>query len=259
MTALAQSGTLLLVGFNGANGHGANGHDFGEMADLPGWTVERVETPRQTLDKLESSKVDGVIFVIFVGWAAGQDGLRLLSAVRERWVSLPLVVVGTADCEEDLIQGLEAGADDYIVMPCSDRQFAARVQASMRRNSRGRGVFAVGDLEVWEESRVAFRSGRPIRLSTKEMEILLFLAANQSKPVSRQTLLQKVFNLSFEPGTNLVEVHIHRLREKLDGGHGRQLLKTVRGQGYVLGSWLGTGLLVLSADVEWAFFANAFV
>jgi DNA-binding response OmpR family regulator len=240
MTALAESETLLFVGRNVA---GAD--DFPGALDVPDWRIERVNGSVDTIGKLEAA---GAGAVIILGWLANNDGLKLLSTIRTRWLALPIAIVGPSSCEEDLIRGLEAGADDYIVTPCSPREFAARVRALIRRNTRGRGAFSVGDLEVWEESRVAFRSGRPIKLSAKEMEILLFLAANRSKPVSRQTLLRKVFNLSFEPGTNLVEVHIHRLREKIDIGHNRQLLRTVRGQGYVLGSWLCASFLAPASE-----------
>jgi two-component system copper resistance phosphate regulon response regulator CusR len=247
MTALAASETLLFVGRNGARAD-----DFPGALDVPDWRVERVDASVETIGALESVAAGAVI--VF-GWRADDDGLKLLSTIRSRWLALPIAIAGPSTSEEDLIRGLEAGADDYIVVPCSPREFAARIRAMIRRNTRGRGAFSVGDLEVWEESRVAFRSGRPIKLSAKEMEILLFLAANRSKPVSRQTLLRKVFNLSFEPGTNLVEVHIHRLREKIDIGHTRQLLRTVRGQGYVLGSWLCASLLAPSAEFLRAFSA----
>ena len=105
----------------------------------------------------------------------------------------------------------------------------------LKRYEASQPLMCIADLQVWTESRVVIRSGNPIKLSSKEMDVLLCLAAYKPNPVSRMKLLREVFGLSFEPGTNVVEVHIHRLRQKIDHGHARQLLNTVRGSGYVLG------------------------
>ncbi len=186
-------------------------------------------------DGLNPQNLASVSVLIFCEWEPLKEYSDFLSGFRKSFPDIPVLVIGSSNDEAGRVAAFEAGADNYLVSSYSEREFVAKLNRLMRRAESKTPSISIADLQIWSESRVAFRAGTPINLSSKELEVLLFLAANKSHPVSRSRLLKEVFGLSFEPGTNLVEVNIHRLRQKIDNGHSRKLLNTVRGSGYVLG------------------------
>lgn len=186
----------------------------------------------ESREKVRTGKLSALILCC---WKPDIDGIELLTYVRNNLPSLPILVAGKTQCTESRIKAFEAGADNYIMPPYSEREIIARMNRLLKRQEHSDDAISIHDLKVWTSAGVAFRAGRPIKLSSKEMEMLLYLASNRSNPVSRMQILKDVFGLTFEPGTNIVEVHIHRLRQKIDHGHQRRLLNTVRGIGYVLG------------------------
>lgn len=191
--------------------------------------VDGIEEGRR---RIESSNISALIIC---DWEPDGERLRFLSRLRKMAPDLPILVIGSTDIDDDRVAAFETGADNYLSASFSEREIKAKLDRLLRRRDEYRPSLRISDLQVWSESHVVFRDGIPIKLSAKEMEILMCLAASRSRPVSRSQLLRDVFGLPFETGTNVVEVHIHRLRQKIDRGHGRKLLKTVRGQGYVLG------------------------
>ena len=186
-------------------------------------------------DGLKLQNISSVSALIFCEWGLKKEYSDFLSQFRKLFPNIPVLVIGWSDDEDSRVAAFEAGADNYLHCTFSEREFVAKLNRLMHRTESKSPSILIEDLQIWSESRVAFRAGSPIKLSSKELEVLLFLAANKSNPVSRKELLKEVFGLPFEPGTNLVEVNIHRLRQKIDNGHSRKLLNTIRGSGYVLG------------------------
>lgn len=196
-----------------------------------GWWVTRVSTADDAYKRLESG---GIRAVVLDRWLPDSDGLDILSFIRDKWPSLPAIVITTNADTDDRVDVLEAGADAYIATPHNECELRARLKSLFRRASHHPKSILVRDLQLWKETRIALHSGRLIKLSPIEFDLLHCLATSYPEPVNRITLLKNVFKLQFEPGTNIVEVHIHRLRRKLDDGRTDPLLQTIRGKGYAL-------------------------
>lgn len=139
------------------------------------------------------------------------------------------------DAVDDRVWGLDTGADDYLVKPFEFRELLARLRALLRRNIESRPPkLVIADLEIDTVSQTVRRSKQPIELTTKEYSLIEFLALNKGRVVGREEISEHVWNDSFDPFSNLIEVYIKRLRKKLDEGYGRQLIHTRRGSGYIL-------------------------
>jgi two-component system OmpR family response regulator len=169
----------------------------------------------------------------------GLDGLEIVRRLRGEGSETPVLLLTTMSGIDDRVEGLESGADDYLVKPFAFPELLARVHAMTRRNDprSGRGVatrLAVGDLEMDLIRRSVQRGGRPVELQAQEFKLLEYLMRNAGRAVTRAMLLEKVWNLHFDPRTNVVETHMSRLRAKVDRGFGGELIHTIRGTGYVL-------------------------
>jgi two-component system, OmpR family, response regulator len=164
-----------------------------------------------------------------------KNGLELSRELRRDGVETPILMLTGRDSTEDIVRGLDAGADDYLTKPFAFDELLARVRALTRRQVTGLlGALRYDDLELDRLRGVATRAGRPLDLSPREFRLLEFFLLHPEEIVTRTTLLQKVWSMSFDPGTNVVEAHLSNLRRKLeDGGHPR-LIQTVRGAGYML-------------------------
>ena len=173
--------------------------------------------------------------LIFSDWASDANGVNSLMEVRERYLHLPILVVGCNDSETVRVAAFEAGADNFVDSNFNSREVIAKLGRLLERRDSRRPSIEVWDLQVWPDSQIAFRSGVPVKLSATELAILNCLAVYAPAPVDRRTLLTDVFGLDFDPGTNIVEVHVHRLRQKIDAGQQERLVNTVRGRGYTLG------------------------
>ena len=162
----------------------------------------------------------------------GADGLSIVRALRASGVHTPVLVL-TALAEVDRrVEGLEAGADDYLAKPFAFAELRARVRALARRPAAGAGSaeLQVGDLRMDLLRRVVTRGGRPVELLPTEFRLLEYLMRHPGEVVTRTMLLEKVWDLSFDPSTNVVDVHVSRLRRKIEAA----LIRTVRGAGYAL-------------------------
>ena len=165
------------------------------------------------------------------------DGLAVIRKLRAEGRALPVIVLSARGNVDAKIKGLEAGADDYLAKPFSVSELIARVQALLRRANRvGETMtLTVEDLEMDLISHKVTRRGVRIDLQPLEYQLLEYLMRNRGRVVSRNTILERVWDYSFDPHTNVVEARVCRLREKIDRASARKLIRTVRGFGYVLG------------------------
>ena len=167
----------------------------------------------------------------------GLDGLTLVKALRAEGNETAVLFLTTVSRIGDRVEGLEAGGDDYLVKPFDLTELAARLNALLRRASRGSAAatrLCVGDLEIDLLTRAVRRSGSAIPLQPQEFKLLEYLMRNAGNLVTRTMLLENVWNLHFDPRTNVVETHMSRLRSKVDRGFGAELIQTVRGAGYTI-------------------------
>ena len=166
----------------------------------------------------------------------GLDGLSMVRTLRGGGVEVPVLFLTTLSGIDDRVVGLNAGADDYLVKPFAFSELVARVTALGRRPRRAQPdtLLRVGDLEIDVMARSVRRAGKAIDLQPREFRLLEFLARNVDQVVTRTMLLEKVWDVHFDPHTNVVESHISRLRAKIDRGREVGLIHTVRGAGYCL-------------------------
>ena len=165
------------------------------------------------------------------------DGLALISALRQQGVATPVLVLSALGTVDDRVEGLRAGGDDYLVKPFALAELLARVEALLRRalgDVHHVGVLRVADLELNVIARRVTRGGREIALTAREFQLLEYLLRRVGQVVTRTMLLEAVWNLHFDPQTNLIDVHISRLRQAIDRGYDVPLLHTIRGAGYVI-------------------------
>lgn len=165
----------------------------------------------------------------------GRTGLDIVRDVRAREMSVPILMLSGKDAQDDIVHGLDVGADDYLTKPFGFEELAARVRALLRRGRGGRPSRLVyHDLQLDRLERWAMRRGRKLDLTEKELELLEFLMLNVERVIRRTELLEKVWDLSFDPMSNVVDVHISHLRQKLRGEADEEdLIHTVRGVGYL--------------------------
>ena len=163
----------------------------------------------------------------------GATGLEALRAIRARKPDLPVMLLTGNGVVEERIRGLDAGADDYLAKPFAFAELAARIRAVLRRGGRpGEAVLQVADLKLDRLAHTVQRAGRMIDLSPKEFALLEFLMMHRGQPVSRSAIVEQVWKLNFDTMTNVVDVYINYLRRKIDTGHDRALIRTIRGVGY---------------------------
>ncbi len=164
------------------------------------------------------------------------DGLSIVTMLRKSGRHTPVLILSALGTVDDRINGLRAGGDDYLTKPFAFGELLARIEALLRRGSQPDTTtrLRVADLELDLLGRKVTRAGTPVDLTSKEFQLLEFLARRPGQVVTRTMLLEAVWDLHFDPQTNVIDVHISRLRAAIDKGFDRPLLHTVRGAGYVL-------------------------
>jgi two-component system OmpR family response regulator len=162
------------------------------------------------------------------------DGILVIRQLRADGIFTPALIISALGEIDDRVRGLRAGGDDYLVKPFAFAELLARVEALARRSATvvKETVLRVGDLELDLMSRTANRNGRNIELLPREFQLLEYLVRNEGNVVSRAMLLQNVWDLHFDPTTNIIDVYVGRLRRKIDGQQAYPLIHTVRGVGY---------------------------
>jgi len=162
------------------------------------------------------------------------DGLAIIRRLRDAGVVTPALIISALGEVDDRVRGLRSGGDDYLIKPFAFAELLARVEALARRSTTvvKETVLRVGDLELDLVSRTANRSGEEIDLLPREFQVLEYLVRNQGQVVPRAMLLQHVWNLNFDPTTNIIDVYVGRVRRKVDNHHAYPLIHTVRGVGF---------------------------
>jgi two-component system OmpR family response regulator len=164
------------------------------------------------------------------------DGIAVMRQLRDDGVSSPFLIISALGEIDDKVRGLRAGGDDYLVKPFSFVELLARLEALGRRSDTvaKETILRVGDLAIDLISRTASRHGKDILLLPREFQLLEYLARNEGRVVSRAMLLQHVWDLHFDPSTNIIDVYVGRVRRKVDDGQAYPLIHTIRGVGYCL-------------------------
>ena len=166
----------------------------------------------------------------------GRDGLAVIQAVRDAGLSTPVLILSALGEVNDRVTGLQQGGDDYLVKPFAFSELLARLDALVRRTDIESTAtrLVVSDLEMDLLAREVNRAGQPIDLQPREFRLLEYLMRHQGHVVTRTMLLEQVWDYNFDPQTNVIDVHVSRLRRKVDSGFDVPLIQTVRGAGYVL-------------------------
>ena len=164
----------------------------------------------------------------------GRSGFQVMRDIRARKPAVPILILTAKDSVEDRVTGLDSGADDYMPKPFALAELSARLRALLRRGTPRETSLRVADLEMDTTRRIVTRAGRVIDLKPKEYALLEFLLRHSDRPLTRSLIIEHVWDIHFDSVSNVVEVHINSLRNKIDRGFGPTLIHTVRGVGYML-------------------------
>jgi two-component system, OmpR family, response regulator len=198
-----------------------------------GFTVDRAAAGDDGLQLAATGTYDVAIIDVML---PKLDGLSLIKELRGRQITTPVLILSARHTVDDRVTGLEAGGDDYLIKPFAFTELLARVQALIRRATATPASthLTAGDLTLDLRTRRAVRAGREIELRPRELALLEYLMRNAGRVVSKTMILSHVWDYSFDPRTNVVDVLVHRLREKIDRDFDQKMIHTVRGMGYVL-------------------------
>jgi two-component system, OmpR family, response regulator len=187
-------------------------------------------------DGLDAARKGGFDVMVVDRMMPRMDGLTVVETLRREGDQTPVLFLSALGEIEDRVTGLRAGGDDYLVKPYALPELLARVEALARRRETGsvQTVLKVGELEMDLIGRRVHRAGKELDLQPREFQLLEFLMRHAGQSVTRTMLLEKVWEIHFDPQTNVIDVHISRLRSKIDKGFDRPMLQTVRGAGYRL-------------------------
>jgi two-component system OmpR family response regulator len=198
-----------------------------------GYVVDHAPDGRDGLFLGTSNQYDAMIVDRML---PGVDGLKLIGALRAAEVRTPVLILSALGAVDDRVKGLRAGGDDYLVKPFAFSELLARIEALLRRGAPTTATtrLRVDDLEMDLLARTVHRAGQPIDLLPREFRLLEYLMRHMGQVVTRTMLLEHVWDYHFDPQTNVIDVHVSRLRQKIDRGFAHALLRTVRGAGYML-------------------------
>ena len=211
--------------------------------EAAGWLVKGLKEEGHVVDHAANGS-DGLAMareqvhdvIIMDRMLPGMDGLSVISELRKEHIATPVLILSALGEVDDKVIGLRAGGDDYLAKPYAFNELLARVETLARRKSAEphKTRLQVGDLEIDLLARTAKRAGEDILLQPREFKLLEYLMRNAGSVVTRTMLLENVWNYHFDPQTNVIDVHISRLRSKIDKGYDEPILQTVRGAGYMI-------------------------
>jgi DNA-binding response OmpR family regulator len=196
------------------------------------YAVDAVSDGDAAVYKLSINAYDAVILDVMI---PGRDGFQVCREVRRMGIEVPIIMLTARDTVQDRITGLDSGADDYLIKPFAVTELLARLRALLRRGHVVRpATISIADLVLDTRAQRATRNGRLLRLTTKEYALLEYLLREEGRVVSRAEIAEHVWDENFDPLTNLIDVHINRLRRKVDSGFASKLIHTRRGAGYMV-------------------------
>lgn len=195
------------------------------------YIVEVANDGNKGLELAMNNHYDAILLDVML---PGKDGFTILRELRNAGISVPIMMLTARGATEDRVMGLDLGADDYLPKPFSFEELAARLRSILRRTSPEKSTkLQCGDLILDTVTHFAYRSGKEIELTTKEYALLEYLMRNKNRIVSRSSILQHVWKHSFDPESNIIDVYIKRLREKIEHDpNSPQLIQSIRGVGY---------------------------
>jgi DNA-binding response OmpR family regulator len=199
-----------------------------------GWTVNTATEGDSGLRLASNDDYDVIVSDITL---PGLSGLELCAQLRQKGILTPMLLLTALSDTDDKVAGLEAGADDYLAKPFEFKELLARIKALARRPTtsiRPENILRFADVELDLDARKVTRSGKDITLTPREFSLLEFFLRNPGVVLSKIAIAEKVWDLNFDTGTNVIEVYVNYLRNKLDKGFDQKLLHTLFGQGYVL-------------------------
>lgn len=197
-----------------------------------GYSVDSCYDGEEALNYLLSAEYDGAVLDVMM---PKMDGFSVLKEARRKGVKTPVLFLTARDSVSDRVKGLDLGANDYLIKPFSMEELMARIRALFRRSYAAESsLLTAADLVVDLSSHRVERDGKEIELSAKEYALLVYLMHNKNIVLSREQIENHIWNFDYEGGTNVVDVYIRYLRKKIDEGHEKKLITTVRGTGYML-------------------------
>jgi len=197
-----------------------------------GFAVDMLHNGDEALAAICTTPFDAVVLDIML---AGRDGLSVVRQARARGNRTPVLLLSARGEVNERVEGLNAGADDYLAKPFALEELLARVRSLVRRGGETRSsVLRIGDLTLDTTTRTAQRRDRKIELTTREYRLLEFLMRSPGRVCGRMMIIEKVWDYDFDPGSNIVDVYVRKLREKIDEGFATKLVHSVRGEGYVM-------------------------
>lgn len=183
------------------------------------------------LDYLQKTQPDLVVLDLGL---PNMSGETVCLEIRKKYKDLPVIILTARDSISDIVQGLNLGADDYITKPFVADEFLARVKARLRRQGNADTVLKVADLELNNKTLEVKRAGKPIQLTPQEFKLLQYLMNNKGRILTREMILNRIWLYSSDVETRVVDVYMGYLRKKIDNGHMKKLLHSIRGFGYVI-------------------------
>ena len=197
-----------------------------------GYSVDACYNGEDALYYLQHTEYDAAVIDVMMPI---MDGFEAVKEYRLGQGKTPILFLTARDSVEDKVKGLDLGADDYLTKPFSFAELTARVRVMTRKKfSNPTNIYTIDDLSLDSNSKTVTRAGKEIRLSAKEFSLLEYMIRNKNKVLSREQIENNLYNFDYEGGTNVVDVDISYLRKKIDEGHSRKIIHTVRGYGYIL-------------------------
>ena len=199
-----------------------------------GYTIDHADNGRDGMFLAAGESYDAIVMDRML--PGDIDGLGIIAALRRTGSRTPILILSALSDVDERIRGLQSGGDDYLVKPFAFGELLARLDALVRRANGGNSVttLSVGDLTMDLLSRKVTRSGKTVTLQPREFKLLEYLMRHADQVVTRTMLLESVWDYHFDPQTNVVDVHVSKLRQKIDAGAERPLLRTIRNAGYML-------------------------
>lgn len=198
-----------------------------------GYSIDTCYDGSDALDYINGTEYDAIVLDIML---PGLDGISVLRTIRSRKLTTPVLLLTAKTAIEDKVDGLDSGADDYLTKPFSLEELSARIRVLIRRHGVERvdKAMSVGPLTLDTDKKAAIRDGKEIFLTAKEYAILEYLMHNKGIVLSREKIQHHIWNYDYEGSSNIIDVYIRTLRNKVDTGFDQKLIQTVRGIGYVI-------------------------